>query len=83
MRVGFLGFFRQRRSGLILPSLQLCAIFRGENPSASQVLLGVNVLRFLLLTFLLSALLTSRCGDILSGARGHTNHDARENQETR
>ena len=68
---------------MIFPSLQLCAIFRGENPSASQVLLGVNVLRFLLLTFFLSALLASRCGDILSGARGHTNHDARENQDTR
>jgi hypothetical protein len=61
-------FFPGQRSGLIFLRLYLSAIFGRENLRALQVLLRVDVLGFFLLTLLLSALLTSRFGDILSGA---------------
>ena len=43
-----LGFFRSGRSLLILLGFELGAIFRGENLSAPQIFLGVNVLGFFL-----------------------------------
>jgi hypothetical protein len=64
----FLGFFRRRRSRLILLRFHLGAIFLRENLSALQILLGIDMLGFFLLTFFLGTFLTSRFGDVLSGA---------------
>src|ERR1700739_4613054 len=65
---GFAGFFRRKRSRLIFPGLHLGAIFRRENLGALQILLRVDVLRFLLLALFLGAFLASRFGDILRPA---------------
>ncbi len=65
---GFLGFFRRRRSRLILLRFNLSAIIRRKDLSALEILLGIDVLGFFLLTFFLGAFLTSRFGDVLSGA---------------
>ena len=55
----FSGFFRREKSWLIFLRFHLSAIFRRENLSALQILPRVDVLRFLLPTFFLGALLTS------------------------
>src|SRR6267378_2073984 len=67
----FLGFFRRRSSQLIFLRLHLRAIFRRENLIALELLFGVDVLGFLLLTFLRGKFLTNRFGDSLTrGPRG-------------
>ncbi len=74
---GLLRFLRRRRSWLILPCLYLCAIFRRENLRALQILVGVHVLGFFLLTFLPRAFLACSLGDILSGASCRAKNEAR------
>ena len=73
---GFLRFLRRRGSWLILPCFHLRAIFRRENLRALQILVGVHVLGFFLLTFLPRAFLACSLGDILSGASWRAKNEA-------
>ncbi len=73
---GLLRFLRCRRSRLILPCLYLRAIFGRENLRPLQVLVGVHVLGFFLLTFLPRAFLACSLGDILSGASCRAKNEA-------
>ncbi len=77
-----LGFFCRRRSRLIFLGLHLSAIFRRQNLSALQILLGVNVFGFLVLAFFLGAFLSSCFGNVLSRALRHAKNGARGNQDS-
>jgi len=77
-----LGFFCRRRSRLIFLGLHLSTIFRSQNLIPLKILLGVNVLGFLLLVFLLCAFLSSRFGDILGRALRGAKNGARHKKNS-
>src|SRR5258708_31154694 len=77
-----LGFFRSRRNRLIFLGFHLSAILRRQDLIPLLIIFGVNMLGFLLF-FFLGAFLTSRFGDILSGALRGSKNDTGGNQNCR